>query len=191
MIWAIVNSGSDLCWLYTVSPSSLAKNIISLISILVSHLGMSMWRVFSCLVRRGCLLWPMCSLDKTLRLYPASFYTLRTNFPISPGISWLPALAFQSPMMERTSFFSGKDKKQQLEQDEKQDWFKIGKGVCKGCILAHCFFNFYAEYTMWNARLYETRAGIKIAKRNINNLRYADDTTPLAEIEEELKSLLM
>ena len=93
--------------------------------------------------------------------------------------------------MERTSFFSGKDKKQQLEQDEKQDWFKIGKGVCKGCILAHCFFNFYAEYTMWNARLYETRAGIKIAKRNINNLRYADDTTPLAEIEEELKSLLM
>ena len=71
------------------------------------------------------------------------------------------------------------------------DWFKIGKGLCPGCILSPCFFNFYAEYTMRNAGLEETQAGIKIARRNINNLRYADDTTLMAESEEELKGLLM
>ena len=71
------------------------------------------------------------------------------------------------------------------------DWFQIGKGVCQGCILSPCLFNFYAEYIMRNARLEEAQAGIKIAGRNINNLRYADDTTLMAEREEELKSLLM
>ena len=71
------------------------------------------------------------------------------------------------------------------------DWFQIGKGVCQGCILSSCLFNFYAEYIMRNAGLEETQAGIKIAGRNINNLRYADDTTLMAESEEELKSLLM
>ena len=71
------------------------------------------------------------------------------------------------------------------------DWFQIGKGVRQGCILSPCLFNFYAEYIMRNAGLEETQAGIKIAERNINNLRYADDTTLMAEIEEELKSLLM
>ena len=71
------------------------------------------------------------------------------------------------------------------------DWFKIGKGVCQGCILSPCWFNIYAEYIMWNAGLDEAKAGIKIAWRNINNLRYADDTTLMAESEEELKSLLM
>uniref|UniRef100_A0A4W2C205 RNA-directed DNA polymerase n=1 Tax=Bos indicus x Bos taurus TaxID=30522 RepID=A0A4W2C205_BOBOX len=71
------------------------------------------------------------------------------------------------------------------------DWFQIEKGVCQGCILSPCLFNFYAEYIMRNAGLEETRAGIKIAGRNINNLRYADDTTLMAESEEELKSLLM
>ena len=71
------------------------------------------------------------------------------------------------------------------------DWFKIGKGVCQGCILSPCLFNFYAEYIMRNARLEEAQAGIKISRRNINNLRYADDTTLRAESEEELKSLLM
>ena len=71
------------------------------------------------------------------------------------------------------------------------DWFQIGKGVCQGCILSPCVFNFYAEYIMRNAVLEEAQAGIKIARRNINNLRYADDTTPMAEREEELKSLLM
>ena len=71
------------------------------------------------------------------------------------------------------------------------DWFQIGKGVCQGCILSPCLFNFYAEYIMRNAELEETQAGIKIAGRNINNLRYADDTTLMAESEEELKSLLM
>ena len=71
------------------------------------------------------------------------------------------------------------------------DWFQIGKGVHQGCILSACLFNFYAEYIMRNAGLEETQAGIKIARRNINNLRYADNTTLMAESEEELKSLLM
>ena len=73
----------------------------------------------------------------------------------------------------------------------KTDWFQIGKGVCQGCLLSPCLFNFYAEYIMRNAGLDEAQAGIKIAGRNINNLRYADDTTLMAESEEELKSLLM
>ena len=74
---------------------------------------------------------------------------------------------------------------------ETTDWFQIGKGVCQGCILSPCLFNFYAEYIMRNAGLEEAQAGIKIAGRNINNFRYADDTTLMAESEEELKSLLM
>jgi len=81
--------------------------------------------------------------------------------------------------------------KQQLELDMEQDWFQIGKGVRQGCILLPYLFNFYVEYIMRNAGLEETQAGIKIARRNINNLRYADDTTHMAESEEELKSLLM
>ena len=71
------------------------------------------------------------------------------------------------------------------------DWFQTGKGVCQGCILSPCLFNLYAKYLMRNVGLEETQAGIKIAGRNINNLRYADDTTLMAESEEELKSLLM
>ena len=71
------------------------------------------------------------------------------------------------------------------------DWFQIRKGVCQGCILLPCLYNFYAEHIMRNAGLEETQAGIKIARRNIDNLRYADDTTLMAESEEELKSLLM
>ena len=71
------------------------------------------------------------------------------------------------------------------------DWFKIGKGVRQGCKLSPCLFNFYAEYIKRNAGLEEAQAGIKIAGRNINSLRYADDTTLMAESEEELKNLLM
>ena len=71
------------------------------------------------------------------------------------------------------------------------DWFQIGKGVHQGCKLLHCLFNLYAEYIMRNAGLEEAQAGIKIAGRNTNNLRYVDDTTLMAESEEELKSLLM
>ena len=71
------------------------------------------------------------------------------------------------------------------------DWFKIRKGVCQGCILSPCLFNLYAEYIMRNTGLDEAQAGIKIAGRNINNLRYADDTILMAESEEELKNLLM
>ena len=69
------------------------------------------------------------------------------------------------------------------------DWFKIGKGICQGCILSPCLFKFYAEYIMRNTGLEEAQAGMKIARRNINNLRYADDTNLMAECEEELKSL--
>ena len=71
------------------------------------------------------------------------------------------------------------------------DWFQIGKGVHQSCVLLPCLFNFYAEYIMQNCRLDEAQAGIKIARRNINDLRYTDDTTLMAESEEELKSLLM
>ena len=71
------------------------------------------------------------------------------------------------------------------------DWFQIGKGVHQGCILSPCLFNFYAEYIVRNAGLEEAQAGIKIARRNINNLRYADDTTLMAESKEELRRLLM
>ena len=83
-------------------------------------------------------------------------------------------------------------KKQQLElnMEQKTD-SKSGKELCQGCILSPCLFNLYAEYIMRNAGLDEAQAGIKIARRNINNLRYADDTTLMAESEEELKSLLM
>ena len=71
------------------------------------------------------------------------------------------------------------------------DWFQIGKGVCQGCILSPCLFNPYAEYILLNAGLDESQAGIQIAERNINNLRYADDTTLMAESKQELNSLLM
>ena len=74
---------------------------------------------------------------------------------------------------------------------ETMNWFKIGKGVCQGRKLSPCLFNFYAEYIMRNAGLEEAQAGIKIAGRNINHLKYADDITLMAESEEELKSLLM
>ena len=73
----------------------------------------------------------------------------------------------------------------------KADWFQIGKGVRQSCILSPCSFNFYAEYIMWNAGLDETQAGIKFGRRSFNNLRYAEDTTLMAESEKELKSLLM
>ena len=71
------------------------------------------------------------------------------------------------------------------------DWFQIGKGVCQGCILSPCLFNLYAEYIMRNAGLEEAQTGIKITRRNINNLRHADDSTLMAESEEEIKSLLV
>ena len=83
-------------------------------------------------------------------------------------------------------------KKQQFELDMATDWFQIGKGVyCQGCILSPCLFNLYAEYIMRKGGLEEAQARIKIAGRNINNLRYADYTTLMTESEEELKSLLM
>ena len=88
------------------------------------------------------------------------------------------------------SLYAGQEATVRTEHG-KTDWFQIGKGVYQGGILPPCLFNFYAEYIMGNVELDETQAGIKIAKRNINNLRYADDITLMAEREEELKSLLM
>ena len=73
----------------------------------------------------------------------------------------------------------------------KMGWFQVGKRVCQSCVLSPCLFNFYPEYIMWNDRLDEAQIGIKITRRNISNLGYADDTTLMAESEEELKSLLM
>ena len=81
-------------------------------------------------------------------------------------------------------------RKQQLEPDMEQDWFHIGKGVRQGCILSPCLFNLYAEYIMRNAGPEEAQAGLKIARRNINNLRYADDITLMAESEERTKESL-
>ena len=83
------------------------------------------------------------------------------------------------------------DQEATVRTGHRTDWFQIGKGVHQGCILSHCLFNLYAEHIMRNAGLDEAQAGIKIAGRNINNLRYADDTTLMAEREEELNSLLM
>ena len=83
------------------------------------------------------------------------------------------------------------EKMQQWERTWDKDLFKIGKGVCQACIWSPCLFNLYAEYIMWNAGLDEAQAGIKISGRNINNLRYSDDTTLMAESKEEWKSLLM
>ena len=83
-------------------------------------------------------------------------------------------------------------KKQKLKLDmEQMDWLEIRKGVCQGCILSPHLFNFYAEYIMWNARLFEAQDGIKTARRNIKKLRYADDTTLMEECEEELRNLWM
>ena len=78
-----------------------------------------------------------------------------------------------------------------MEQHGRTDWFQIGKGVRQGCILSPCLSNLYAEYIMWNTSLDEAQTAIKIARRIINNLRYADDTTLMAKSKEELKSLLM
>ena len=83
-------------------------------------------------------------------------------------------------------------KKQQLELNmEEVDWFKIGKGIHQGCVLSPCLLNFYAEYIMENVELHESQVGIKIARRNISNLRYVDGTILMAKIEEDLNSLLM
>ena len=71
------------------------------------------------------------------------------------------------------------------------DWFKIGKGICQDCILSSCSFNLYAEYILWNTGLEDSETGIKIARKNINNFRYADNTIPMMESKEELKNLLM
>ena len=94
------------------------------------------------------------------------------------------------PYLPPENLYAGQEATARTEHGT-TDWFQIGKGVCQGYILSPCLFNFYAEYTMRNARMDEAQAGIKITGRNMNNFRYADDTTLMAESEEELKSLLM
>ena len=89
------------------------------------------------------------------------------------------------------NLYAGQEATVRIGHRTTTDQFQIGKGVCQGCILSSCLFNLHAEYIMRNAGLDETQAGTKIARRNINNLRYADDTTLVAESEEELKSFLM
>ena len=88
------------------------------------------------------------------------------------------------------NLFAAQEAKLELDK-EQQTWFQIGKGIHQGCVLSPCLFNLYAEYIMLNAGLDEAQARIKIPRRNISNLRYADDTTLMAESEEELRSLLM
>ena len=89
------------------------------------------------------------------------------------------------------NLYAGQEARVRTRQETTMNWFQIGKGVCQGSILSPCLFNFCAEYIMKNARLDEAQAGIKISRKNINNLRYAEDTTLMAESKEELKSLLM
>ena len=89
------------------------------------------------------------------------------------------------------NLYAGQEATVRTRHGTMMDWFQIEKGVCQGCILSPCLFNLYAEYIMQNAGLDEAQAGIEIARRNINNLRYADDTTLMAKSEEELKNLLM
>ena len=91
--------------------------------------------------------------------------------------------------LEKRNLYTGQEKT--VRTGHGTDWFQIGKGIHQGCILSPCLYNLYAEYIIRNALLEEAQAGIKIVERNINNLRYADDTTLMAESEEKLKSLLM
>ena len=108
MIWATVSSRSCFCWQYKAA-SLTAKNILSLILVLIFVLMILIWWcpwvVISYVVGRGCLLWPVCSLGKTLLAFALFFCTLSPNMPVTPCISWLPTFAFQSPMMKRTSVF--------------------------------------------------------------------------------------
>ena len=109
MVWDTVSSWSCFCWLYRASPSFTAKNIINLV---LDQFGFGpLCRVFSCFIEGACLLWPVCSLGKTVSLFPASFCSPRPNLPVTPGISWLPTFAFQALIMKRTSFLDCKESK--------------------------------------------------------------------------------
>ena len=122
--------------------------------------------------------WGIADL-KFLRIWEISFSNLRKFLKRWEYLTWL--------LRNR---YAGQEATVRTEHGT-TDWFQIEKGVCQGCILSPCLFNLHAEYIMQNAELDEAQAGIKIAGRNINNLRYADDTTLMAESKEELNSLLM
>ena len=118
-------------------------------------------------------------------------YLLTAAVPdLQRGIAPLGPPAPAQPLLLLRNLYAGQEATVRTGHGT-ADWFQIGKGVRQGCILSPCLFNLYAEYILRNAGLEETQAGIKIAGRNINNLRYADDTTLMAESEGELKSLLM
>ena len=117
------------------------------------------------------------------------FKDVLSEAKLSPSTVDLKPLSFRC---QKTLLFNSSDQEATVRTGHgTTDWFQIGKGVHQGCILSPCLFNLYAEYIMRNAGLEEVQAGIKIAGRNINNLRYADDTTLMADSEEELKSLLI
>ena len=121
----------------------------------------------------------LLTMPKTLTVYPKKLWEILKDLGIPDHLTCLLGNLYAGPEATvRTGHGT-------------TDWFQIGKGVCQGCILSPCFFNLYAEYIMRSAGLEEAQAGIKIAGRNINNLRYTDDTTLMADSEEELKSLLM
>ena len=139
MIWATFSSWFHLCWLYRASPFLAANNIINLSCI--DHLVMSMCRIIFCVVGRGCLLWAVCSLGKTLRLCPASFCIPRPNWPVIPGISWLPTFTFQ------LSFFGISCWKTDLDYSD-IEWFALEMNrdhsvvfeiVPKDCISNSCW----------------------------------------------------
>ena len=124
--------------------------------------------------------------------YTKNFKAIRNNVAYNTAEiqkEWLREATLSSP--SRQHEHSSPSRLEETYAHGTTDWFQIGKGVLQGCILSPCLFNFYAEYIMRNVGLEEAQAGMKIAGRNINNLRYADDTTFMAESEEELKSLLM
>ena len=141
-----------------------------------------MCRVTTCVVGKGCLLWPVCSLDKTLLAFACvdhnKLWKILQEMEIPDHLTCL-----------LRNLYAGQEATVRTGHGT-TDWFQIRKGLHQGCILSPCLFNLYAEYITWNARLNEAQALMKIAGGNINNLRYADDKTLMAE-SEELKGLLM
>ena len=159
---------------------------------------MSMCRVFSCVVGRGCLLWPVHSHGKTPLTFALLHFVLcfidyaKAFDSVDRNKLWKILQEMRIPDHLKyllRNLYAGQEATVRTEHGI-ADWFHIRKGVCQGHILSPCLFNLYTEYIMWNARLSEAQAGINTAGRNVNNLRYTDGTTFMAESEEQ-KSLLM
>ena len=152
---------------------------------------MSIRRIVYCVVGRGCLLWPVHSLGKTLLAFALLCFVLQSQTCLLHQVSLDFPLLHSCPLTcLLRNLYAGQETTVRTRHGTK-DWFKIGKGIHQDGILSPCLFNFYAQFIMRNAKLDEAHAGIKISGRTINNLRYADGTTLMAESREELKSLLM